>query len=293
MSTNMSKNTFGVIAGSGKLPRMVALELQKQKHKPKILCFYAGNTDNYIFFQQQGFETTKISLDNLADILDLVKKQKIHKIICCGGVKFTGIKYFKLLKVFKYLNIKIIVYILQSFFSHQKGDNFLLSLVEKIFASIGCEIVNVKKIIPDILCSNKDEINTDATNQYKNDIEYGIQILKQLSIFDIGQSIVVCNGRVLGIEGTEGTEELIKRCGKYYKSLNSKMKKKPILIKMTKDSQNRKLDMPSIGIKTIQVAKENGFGGIAIENNGVIMMDKKEIRQLLKKEKFFIKIISI
>ena len=168
----------------------------------------------------------------------------------------------------------------------------MLSLVEKIFASIGCEIVSVQKVIPDILCNHQDEINISASDKYKNDIEYGRQILKQLSKFDIGQSIVVCNGRVLGIEGAEGTEELIKRCGKYYKSLNSKIKKKPILIKMTKDHQNRKLDMPSIGIKTIQVAKENGFGGIAIENNGVIIIDKKEIRLLLERERFFIKIIS-
>ena len=288
----MSKNTFGLIAGSGKLPRIVALELQKQGYKPKILCFYTGNIDNYNFFQKNGFQTIKISLENLSDILDFVKHQKINKIVCCGGVKFTGIKYLKLLKVLKFVNIKVIVYILQSFFSPQKGDNFLLSLVEKIFASIGCEIVSVQKVIPDILCNHQDEINASTADKYKNDIEYGRQILKQLSKFDIGQSIVVCNGRVLGIEGAEGTEELIKRCGKYYKSLNSKIKKKPILIKMTKDHQNRKLDMPSIGIKTIQVAKENGFGGIAIENNGVIIIDKKEIRLLLERESFFIKIIS-
>ena len=286
----MPQHTFGLIAGNGKLPRIIAFELQAQGYKPKILCFYAANQDNYTFFQKQGFETTKISLENLTYILDFVKKQKINKIVCCGGVKFTGIQYLKLFKIIKFLNIKIIVYILQSLFSRQKGDNFLLSLVDKIFASIGCEIVSVQTIMPDILCNHKDEINPAYAKQYKNDIEYGSQILKQLSKFDIGQSIVVCGGRILGVEGAEGTEELIKRCGKYYKSLNSKMKKKPILIKMTKDNQNRKLDMPSIGIKTIRVARDNNFGGIAIENNGVIMMDKKEIKQLLKNDKKFIKI---
>lgn len=286
------EDIFGLIAGNGKLPRIVALELRKKGYQPNILCFYKNNIDNYSFFNQQAFDTTKISLENLPEILTLIKAKKINKIICCGGVKFTGINYLSLLKLLKFSNIKIIIYILQSLFSKQKGDNFLLSLVEKIFNSIGCKILSIQAIIPNILCNNHDEINTKNSKKYNNDIEYGRQILQQLSKFDIGQSIVVCNGRVLGMEGAEGTEELIKRCGKYYKLLNSNTEKKPILIKMTKDNQNQKLDMPSIGIKTIKVAQDNNFGGIAIEKNGVIMLDKQKIKQTLKDTAFFIKVLD-
>ena len=120
-------------------------------------------------------------------------------------------------------------------------------------------------------------------------------ILNELSRFDIGQSIVVLNGRVLGIEGAEGTQELIKRCGKYYHdmcALNSNVRKRrPVLIKKSKLNQNQKLDMPTIGEQSIVDLVDNSFAGIALERDGVLMLDKPVIRQLCEKYNFFLKVM--
>lgn len=51
------------------------------------------------------------------------------------------------------------------------------------------------------------------------DIAYGIEVLKALSPLDVGQAVIVDEGRILGIEAAEGTQELIARCGGYRQSL--------------------------------------------------------------------------
>ena len=268
-----------LIAGNGQLPIVVAEKLQQQNVPLTIICLDNGT---FQYFQDHNtqhniYKVFNVKMEDVIDVLSIIKTQEIKQVVCCGGVKFKGLNNLKLFKIsFIIKHLKLVKPILLACLSKQKGDNFLLNLVEKILNNIGCQVVAVQDVLPDIMCSKKDEINVKLAQRYFNDIKFGDEILNTMSSYDIGQSIVTHNGRVLGIEAYEGTQNLIKRCGEYYAEINEKntQKTKPVLIKKSKLNQNRKLDIPTIGKQTILDLVSADFAGLALENNSVFILNK-------------------
>ena len=99
--------------------------------------------------------------------------------------------------------------------------------------------------------------------------------LKSFKIFgqsDIGQSMIIQNERILGLESVEGTDELIKRCFSYKKKDD-----KGILIKLSKYNQSRILDIPSIGVETMKLLNEFDYEGVFLELNRCLIINKIEV----------------
>ena len=289
------KKKVAIIAGNGSLPLFVAEELTRLNSNFIIVCF--DKTNQLHFINNLSIKPELIfpaDLSNITNILSILKEHKIQQVVCCGGVKFKSLENLHLLSFRSIIrNLKLIKYMVRAYLSKQKGDNFLLTLVEKILSKIGCQVVPVQEILPNLLCCKDDEINIKLATKYQQSIDFGVNILDTLAEYDIGQSIVVHNGRVLGIEGYEGTQELIKRCSKYYQEINKKSQSndiKPILIKKSKIGQNRKLDIPTIGEQTILDLISGNFAGLVIEDNGVFILDREKIFELCKKYKLFLMI---
>ena len=89
---------------------------------------------------------------------------------------------------------------------------------------------------------------------------------------DIGQSVIVCEGDILGVECVEGTNELIKRCAKL-----RKQKSGGVLVKASKPQQDRRLDLPTVGLETFENLRLNDFSGLAVESKNCIVLDKDEL----------------
>ena len=94
-------------------------------------------------------------------------------------------------------------------------------------------------------------------------------------------------GLVLGLEGIEGTDKLIIRCKDY-----KRQGKAPILVKLRKPEQDMRVDLPTIGVKTVENAYQSGFKGIAIHAGNTLIVNEKETINLANKYKMFIKAIT-
>ena len=106
-------------------------------------------------------------------------------------------------------------------------------------------------------------------------------------------SIVARKNHILGIEGIEGTNELIKRCGKYYnEQLNDNNLFGPVLIKLPKLNQTLDLDIPVIGIDTIKLAHKHNFFGIGFSEKGVLIVNEPEIRSFCESKNFYLQCIG-
>ncbi len=112
-------------------------------------------------------------------------------------------------------------------------------------------------------------------------IALGMKAAKSLSKLDIGQTIIARDSSVIAIEGIEGTDETIKRAGKYSDRDN-------ILIKMARPQQDMRVDIPVIGINTVKNAIENNFKGIVAEANKMLFLNKDECIKLANENNFFI-----
>ena len=113
--------------------------------------------------------------------------------------------------------------------------------------------------------------NKLPSKQDQIDIELGSQVIKSLSNLDIGQSVIIADGYVLGIEAAEGTDALIRRC-----ELLRKTERGGVLVKMAKLTQDMRLDLPTIGPDTIFYLAKHGYNGLAIQKSGVIIVKPAE-----------------
>jgi len=93
----------------------------------------------------------------------------------------------------------------------------------------------------------------------------------KLGEMDRGQACVISHGMLLVEEGPEGTDAMI-----------AEVKAKGgILFKGPKPNQDRRADLPVIGVGTAQGVVAAGLDGIVIEAGGVMVLDLPEVLEIL------------
>ena len=110
-----------------------------------------------------------------------------------------------------------------------------------------------------------------------------LSIFKSFGEIDVGQSMIIQNKIVLGLEAIEGTDNLIIRCKDYKKSGD-----KGVLVKFSKYKQSNILDIPSIGENTIKLLKDYDYEGLYLEKNRCLIIDKEKTVDLANQYKIFI-----
>ena len=264
---------LGLIVGETSLPKFVIKELLKKNVSFLILDLTKSN----IYKKYKNSYSLKIT--ELGKAISVFKKNNCKNIIFIGKVERPEISLLK-------FDRKALFYLPRLFSVFKKGDGNILKEVIKIFKENKINVLNSMKFTPELIF--KDEsINKLKTNDADNiSISKGVSIIKALSKFDIGQSVIINNGYVLAIEGPEGTDETIKRS--LYLSKKYKLKNKSILIKFPKANQDLRVDLPTIGLDTIKNCIKANIKGIALKRSQNIILDKDKILHLTKKNNFFI-----
>jgi DUF1009 family protein len=105
------------------------------------------------------------------------------------------------------------------------------------------------------------------------DIAKGLELVRALGRFDIGQGVIVTNGHIEAIEGAEGTDRMLARAAKQRRSVGEGTHG-GVLVKRTKPGQDIRVDMPTIGPATVEGARAAGLNGIAVEAGRVLVADR-------------------
>lgn len=264
---------LGLVAGGNKLP----LEIVKycENNNIDLYCALIKGFANIDDYKNQNF--IQIELGQIGKTIKYFQKNNVADIVFAGNVKkphfgFMKIDFKGFLLLKDILKNKIL------------GDNTVIETLIKFLQKYNINVVEIDSLLKDIKLFSGNNTNFYCENKYLEDVKLGKQILEVLSPFDIGQSIVIQQGNVVGMEGFEGTKELIERCGKlkYIKGRGA------ILIKMKKTNQSRKIDLPTIGVDTIEQIHQAGFVGIAIDYNNCLVIDSKKVIELANKYNIFI-----
>jgi DUF1009 family protein len=148
---------------------------------------------------------------------------------------------------------------------------------------LGFVIVSLKKVLPDLFLGKGNQTKVKITQINSDDIKKGIKILKNNSKFDIGQSIIVQQGSVVAIEAAQGTDNLIKQSYPYIKSI-----KQAVLVKMIKSNQDIRVDLPTLGMKTVKNIKKYSLCGIAYSSNLTVILEKNKVIDYCDRNKIFL-----
>ena len=264
---------LGLIVGESSLPNYVINKLLKKNIEFLILDL----TKSYIYKRYKNSYSLKIT--ELGKAISILKKNNCKNVIFIGKVERPDISLLK-------FDRKALFYLPRLFSAFKKGDGNILKEIIKIFKENKLNVVNSMKFTPELIFKDKSINKAKINNTDKSSISKGVKIIKSLSKFDIGQSVVINNGYVLAIEGPEGTDETIKRS--LHLSKKYKLKNKSILIKFPKANQDLRIDLPTIGFDTIKNCIKANIKGIAVKRSQNIILDKDKIINLVKKNNFFI-----
>jgi DUF1009 family protein len=153
------------------------------------------------------------------------------------------------------------------------GDNRLLSGVARILENeYGLKIVGAQEVAPEILAAAGTFGRHAPAQRDIADIRTGVAVLRALGPFDIGQAVVVADQYVLGVEAAEGTDGLLDRIAELRRI--GRVRTAPgvgVLVKVPKPGQDRRLDLPAIGPRTVEMAARAGLAGIAVAAHATVV----------------------
>src|SRR5262249_20091607 len=106
------------------------------------------------------------------------------------------------------------------------------------------------------------------------DIATGLALLDATSPFDVGQAVVVADHRVLAVEAAEGTDQMLARLADMRRSGRIVTPaRRGVLVKAAKHGQDRRIDLPSIGPRTVEGTARAGLAGIAVVAGSTVMAE--------------------
>jgi hypothetical protein len=94
----------------------------------------------------------------------------------------------------------------------------------------------------------------------------------------VGQAAIVCEGLALAVEAAEGTDAMLARIATLRESLRgTESKKRGVLVKALKPTQDAKTDMPVVGVQTVRNAAAVHLAGIAVEAGVALILNKQAV----------------
>ena len=243
-------SNIGIIAGGGKLPITIGKNLIKKKFN--IFFFVIEEFFNTKDFKD--FDVTIINLKSVKNIINSLKSKNIDSIIMAGNINRPSLTDLS----FDYQTFKLA----KNLLLNKTGDDRLLISIKKFFKDSGFSYFDWKKHCPELF-SNKDILtHIQPSTRAKENLQKAISVFRSFGKIDIGQSMILQNQIVLGLEAVEGTDNLMIRCHDYKKSGD-----KGILVKFAKYNQSNILDIPAIGEKTIKLLKDCEYEGVFLEKD--------------------------
>ncbi len=149
------------------------------------------------------------------------------------------------------------------------GDGGALAIIIRVFEAAGFKVRSASEFVPDFLLPAGDATKLAVSDQNLKDIERAKAVLSALSPLDVGQACVASAGQIIAVESVAGTDWMLS-------SLTRRSERVPtggMLVKAPKIGQDLRVDMPTIGIETVEAAAAARLRGIAFAAGQVMVLD--------------------
>jgi len=266
---------IGLVLGETQLGHLIIKKLKLLKKKFIILDI----TKKKIFKKNKNF--FPLSIGQLGKAISILKKHGCKKIIFAGKITTPNFSKTK-------FDFKAIYYLPKIIKEAKKDDASIIKTVIAIFKKEGFKIISSTFFNPELLLrrGNYTKMKPDFLN--KKDMLKGKNIITDLSRRGIGQGVVIRNSHVVTIEDSDGTDAMLKRASILFKRFSYRNKRQGILLKFPKRNQDLRVDLPTVGIKTIKKCIKIGLKGIVVKANQNIFLDRSKCINLANKNRMFI-----
>ena len=180
------------------------------------------------------------------------------------------------------LDLKGVYYMPRIIKSSRLGDAAILKEIINILKREKIKTVSSLIFNPELTLKKGIYTKIKPNKTDKTDINKAISILNNLNKYNYSQGTVVRNKKIVAIEDNKGTQKLLK------KSKNKKFKNIGVLVKFPKKKQDLRIDLPTVGLKTLKQCKLAGLKGIVVKNKQNVFLERKKCINFANKNKMFI-----
>ena len=177
---------------------------------------------------------------------------KVHKRVLLKINKFDA-RAIEMLKQMKRLN-----------------DDEVMRLIVKEFEKVGIQVLDQTIFIKNLMIPAGVLGKHKPTKEQMEDVNYGFWLAKEMGKVDVGQSVVIKDKMAMAVEAIEGTDVCIKRGAKLAKS-------GAVVVKVAKPKQDKRFDIPAVGLRTLRTMKRYKAKLLAVEANETIIVNQEEV----------------
>ncbi len=256
----MLENKQGLIAGDGTLP--VKMAQYAKENGFEVVCISLAK-DNLRQLKKYCSKVYSCHPGEVNRIEQILKDEEIKQATFLGKVHKRV-----LLQLHKF--DKRAIELLQE--AQRLNDDQVMLLIVKEFEKAGITVLDQTIFIKNLMIPSGVLGKIKPTEAQMEDVNYGFWLAKEMGKIDVGQSVVIKDKMIMAVEAIEGTDMCIKRGSKL-------AKKNAVVVKVAKPSQDKRFDIPAIGLRTLKTMKKYKADLIAVEANETIIVDQEKVIQ--------------
>lgn len=255
---------LGILAGGGSLPGQVA-EAARAAGRGVFLIGLTDHADPEVL---APYPHTQLRIGAAGAILAALRAQGCRDLVLIGRVRRPSLPALRPDKE----GARLLARIGRAAFA---GDDGLLAAVIRVLGEEGFRVLGAQEVLtvalapPGLLT----RIGPDAAA--RADIARAIAVARALGAADVGQGCVVQQGLVLAVEAIEGTDAMLARAAALARPGPG-----GVLVKLVKPGQDRRADLPTIGLETVRAAAAAGLRGIAFEAGGTLLAERDSLARV-------------
>lgn len=267
MNRRAGQGRLAIVAGSGRLPVYVAEAARENDEEPLIFRL-TGESDA----DWRGFETVELGIGDIAGFKSKAREAGVDRIVLSGGVRLRPTWNEMRLNLGTLWRLPKIVGTLM-----HGGDNLVLTTAISLLEDEGMRVIGAHEVAPGLVATIGPIGKHAPDQQSQADIKVSIRAARLLGELDIGQGVIAVGGRVVALEGPEGTDSMIGRIDELRARGRISTKRRGVLVKLCKPGQDVRVDLPSAGLSTVTHALAAGLAGIALEAGRSLLLDQPDV----------------
>lgn len=257
---------LGLIAGGGALPVTLA-ERCMAAGRPLFVLRLKGFADPALL----RFEGAEVGLAELGGAIAALKRAGCGAVCMVGDVARPD---FAALKP----DLRGLRALPGAIAAARQGDDALLRFLLGEFEREGFRVEGAHEVAAGLTLAPGPLGRHAPTPEQQADLNRAMETARALGRLDVGQGAVVCDGVVLAVEAQEGTDAMLARVADLPAALHgSPGALRGVLAKAPKPIQELRMDMPVIGVRTVEGAAAAGLAGIAGEAGAVLVLDREAV----------------
>jgi len=253
-------DALGIIAGNGRYPILLAEAARARGVKRIAIVGFSGETARQV--EKLADHYTKLRVGQLGGLCNYFREQKITQAIMAGQIAPGNL--FELLPDLKGA-------LLLARLKERNAETIFAAIADEL-KKTGVELLPATTFLEDCLPEPGHIAGPKLTAQQLDDVALGFRVAKEVSRLDVGQSVLVKQGTIVAVEAFEGTDAAMERGGRLGKG-------NVVLVKVSKPNQDFRFDVPVIGTRTLEQARDSDVKVIACEARRTLLLDRKLVME--------------